>query len=77
MKTSYPKLHSYKLKQDNHHATFRGCTPETILKDANDIQFKHAIILGIETNGKLYFSRSHDDDAINIWMLERAKNSLL
>ena len=77
MRYSYPKLHSYKLKQDNHSESFRGCSPETILKDANDIQFKHAIVLGIKTDGKLYVSRSHDDDAINLWMLERAKNSLL
>lgn len=82
MKTSYPKLHSYKLKNTENVIELNVMTTETIdpqkvLMGAINERLDNVVVLGFDQDGDFFFATSHADGGNALWLMELAKTRLM
>jgi len=58
-------------------STIAPHAPDAILEDAKGKGLKRVLVVGVLSDGELWFSGSHSDTAENLLALERAKKVLL
>lgn len=78
MKVSYPKLHSFKLKNAPNVVPFTGVTrleidPNTVLIGALNAKLEQVLVLGKIGEGEYYFASSNNLYGTDLWLIEQFK----
>lgn len=82
MKTSYPKLHSIKMKNkenviDLDIMTSQDIDPNRVLMGAINRNLEGCILIGYTNDGDTYFASSYADGGTVLWLMEKYKKELM